>query len=39
MAQILHEESKDGFLSYSGPDGQNALHAVVLRLGLFLLLS
>jgi ankyrin repeat protein len=31
MAQILHDESKDGFLSYSGPNGQNALHAAVLR--------
>jgi ankyrin repeat protein len=30
MAQTLHDESK-GLLSYSGPNGQNALHAAVLR--------
>jgi ankyrin repeat protein len=31
MAQTLHDESKDGFLSYLGSNGQNALHAAVLR--------
>jgi hypothetical protein len=31
MAQTLHDESKDSLLSYSGPNGQNALHAAVLR--------
>ncbi|CAN6165562.1 unnamed protein product [Urochloa humidicola] len=31
IAETLHEESKDKVLSYSGPNGQNALHAAVLR--------
>jgi hypothetical protein len=31
MAQTLHDETKDGFLSFGGPKGQNALHAAVLR--------
>jgi ankyrin repeat protein len=31
MAQTLHDESKDGFLSYLGSNGQNALHAAGLR--------
>lgn len=31
MAQTLHDEGKDGFLSYLGPNGQNALHAAVVR--------
>jgi ankyrin repeat protein len=31
IAETLHEESKDKVLSYLGPDGQNALHAAVLR--------
>jgi hypothetical protein len=30
MTKTLHDESK-GLLSYSGPNGQNALHAAVLR--------
>ncbi|KAL6638848.1 hypothetical protein ACP70R_023484 [Stipagrostis hirtigluma subsp. patula] len=31
IAQTLHDDSKDEALSYSGPNGQNALHAAVLR--------
>ncbi|XP_062193518.1 protein ACCELERATED CELL DEATH 6-like [Phragmites australis] len=31
IAQILHDQSEDNILSYSGPSGQNALHAAVLR--------
>ncbi|WVZ83129.1 hypothetical protein U9M48_030305 [Paspalum notatum var. saurae] len=31
IAETLHDESKDNDLSYSGPSGQNALHAAVLR--------
>ncbi|KAJ1269799.1 hypothetical protein BS78_06G005200 [Paspalum vaginatum] len=31
IAKTLHDESKDKALSYSGPNGQNALHAAVLR--------
>ncbi|WVZ54590.1 hypothetical protein U9M48_005364 [Paspalum notatum var. saurae] len=30
-AETLHDQSEKRFLSYSGPDGQNALHAAVLR--------
>ncbi|XP_062193522.1 protein ACCELERATED CELL DEATH 6-like [Phragmites australis] len=31
IARILHDMSEDNDLSYSGPCGQNALHAAVLR--------
>ncbi|XP_062194354.1 protein ACCELERATED CELL DEATH 6-like isoform X1 [Phragmites australis] len=31
IARILHDMSEDNVLSYSGPCGQNALHAAVLR--------
>jgi len=31
IAETLHEESKDKVVSYLGPNGQNALHAAVLR--------
>ncbi|KAL6591875.1 hypothetical protein ACP70R_049738 [Stipagrostis hirtigluma subsp. patula] len=31
IAQTLYEMSKDHVLSYSGPNGQNALHVAVLR--------
>ncbi|TVU41005.1 hypothetical protein EJB05_14493, partial [Eragrostis curvula] len=30
IAQTLYDESEDNVLSYTGPDGQNALHAAVL---------
>ncbi|KAJ1274091.1 hypothetical protein BS78_05G036100 [Paspalum vaginatum] len=30
-AKTLHDESGNGLLSYSGPNGQNALHAAVLQ--------
>jgi ankyrin repeat protein len=31
IAQTLYEKSENNVLSYSGPNGQNALHAAVLR--------
>ena len=31
IAETLYEESENNVLSYSGPNGQNALHAAVLR--------
>ncbi|XP_066394101.1 ankyrin repeat-containing protein NPR4-like [Miscanthus floridulus] len=31
IARILYDESENNVLSYSGPNGQNALHAAVLR--------
>ncbi|TVU49808.1 hypothetical protein EJB05_01145, partial [Eragrostis curvula] len=31
IAQTIYDESKDNVLSYTGPDGQNALHAAALR--------
>ena len=31
IAKMLHEESRDKVVSYLGPNGQNALHAAVLR--------
>uniref|UniRef100_A0ACD5WNN0 Uncharacterized protein n=1 Tax=Avena sativa TaxID=4498 RepID=A0ACD5WNN0_AVESA len=31
IAETLHQQSAAGALSYSGPNGQNALHAAVLR--------
>ncbi|TVU22515.1 hypothetical protein EJB05_32221, partial [Eragrostis curvula] len=31
LVQTIYDESKDGFLSYLGPSGKNALHAAVLR--------
>ena len=31
IAKTLYEESENNVLSYSGPNGQNALHAAVLR--------
>nr|XP_034600562.1 protein ACCELERATED CELL DEATH 6-like isoform X2 [Setaria viridis] len=31
IAQTLHDMSEDNNISYSGPSGQNALHAAVLR--------
>jgi hypothetical protein len=31
IARMLYDESENNVLSYSGPNGQNALHAAVLR--------